>query len=287
MVPNKSGVVGRAALIVIALSAVLAFCARVTSGEDYPFTARSCLSSTSMREIPEGKYLYEFTWNGVPSATGEVTISAENEGGQPFYYISGTARTSAFADLFWRFRANALAVVDASSGRAKSIHVFDQENARIKETETVFNYEAAEAYYQRWKKGKVRQKTLSLEHDTIDPAALGLILSRQPLKVGDCNAMTVLVGDDSYALEYRVTAHERVFAGESEFNALRVEPTFHIIEEKRNKPPKVRQMTVWLSESEPRIPLKMRSKTFIGHVTCELVGVIHEPSEIPPGTPNG
>ncbi|MBI4830698.1 MAG: DUF3108 domain-containing protein [Candidatus Lindowbacteria bacterium] len=227
-----------------------------------------------MRDMPEGKLIFEFAWNGIQSARGEVSISAENEGGQACYHIAGTARTSGIADMFWKFRANALAVVDAFSERATKIRDPEQENERIKETETVFNYEASEAYYQRWKKGKVRRKTLSLAQDEIDPASLGLVICRQPLEVGDSNAFTVLVGDDSYALQYNVTARERISAAGAEYDAFRIEPAFYKIEdEKENKPAKVKQMTLWLSESEPRIPLKMKSKTFIGHVTGELVQV--------------
>ncbi len=233
-------------------------------------------------EIPQGTYLYKFAWNGIPSAESKVVVSLEDEGNRPYYRFRGTARTSKLVDIFWRFRAHAVAVVDALTGRARRIDVDEQQNRRLKKTETVFDYESSEAHYTRWKKGEAKRKTICLDANTIDPVCLGLIICQQPLKVGDSGAFTVLVGDDSYALEYSVTARDRISAADREFDALRIEPRFHKIEdEKKNKPPKVRQMTLWLSESEPRIPLRMRSRTFIGHVTGQLVQTVPAEPELP------
>ncbi|UCD57136.1 MAG: DUF3108 domain-containing protein [Candidatus Hydrogenedentota bacterium] len=232
------------------------------------------------RRIPEGRYLYRFAWNGIPSAKSEVVVRVEKDGERPYYCFKGTARTSKFADIFWKFRAYAVAVVDVLSGRAIRIHIAEQQNTKFKETETVFNYESSEAYYTRWKKGKVKRERIRLEGNTIDPASLGLMLCQKPLVVGDSAAFVVLVGDDPYALTYTVTARERISAANGEFDALRVEPRFHKIEdENKRRPPKVRRMTLWLTASEPRIPLKMKSRTFVGHVTGELVQVLPSAAE--------
>lgn len=238
--------------------------------------------SSPIPEIPQGTYLYKFAWNGIPSAESRIVVSVENEGTRPHYRFKGTARTSKLVDIFWKFRAHVVAVVDALTGRAKKIDVDERQNRRLKKTETVFDYESSEAHYTRWKKGKLKQKTICLDGNTIDPICLGLIICQQPLKVGDSAAFTVLVGDDPYALEYTVTARDRVSAADRIFDALRIEPRFHKIEdEKEDKPPKVRQMTLWLSESEPRIPLRMRSRTFVGYVTGELVQRTPAGAELP------
>ncbi len=224
--------------------------------------------------IPEGKYLYKFDWNGVPSAETEVTVSMKEGEDGPLYCFEGTAQTSKFVDIFWKLRARVVAVVDALSGRTLKIDVDDRQNERVKKTETVFNYGSAEAYYTRWKKEKARQKTIKLEGNTIDPASLTLILCQQPLKVGDTGTFTVLLEDDAYALEYKVAAEEKITVAGYEFDALRIEPRFcKISDKKSNKPPRVRVMLLWLSDTEPRIPLKMKSKTFIGYVNGELVTV--------------
>jgi hypothetical protein len=222
--------------------------------------------------IPSGSYLYKFSWNGIPSAESTIAVTLSEEDETPCYIFEGTARTSKFADLFWRFRAHAVAVVDAVKGQAKNIRTVEQENKRFKETETVFDYESEQAYYVRRKKGKEKGKTITLEGGVLDPVCFGMRLFRQALAVGDSSTFTVLVGDDPYALEYDVTARERISISSGTFDALRLEPRFHKIGDE-DDPPKVRQMTIWVTESEPHIPLRMKSGTFIGHVTGELVRI--------------
>jgi hypothetical protein len=154
------------------------------------------------------------------------------------------------------------------------ISVDNEQNQKLKKTETVFNYGSAEAYYKRWKKENVHEKKISLTGNAVDPASLGLIICQQPLKVKDLCSYTVLFEDDTYALEYTVAAREKITVAGEEFDAFRVEPKFcKISDKKNNKPPKVKSMTLWLSDTEPRIPLKMKSKTFIGYVNGELAAV--------------
>jgi len=224
--------------------------------------------------IPEGKYLYQFTWNGIPSAESELTVTVRGEETRPYYQFEGTARTSKFVDIFWRLRASMVAFVDVVTGRTVKIEVRDQQNRKEKMTETVFNYETSEAYYTRWKKGKKKEKTIELGSGTLDPASLCLLICQQKMQVGDTATLTLLVEDDPYEMQYSVTGRERIVVAGYEFDALRIEPTFRKLEDEgKNKEPKLTLTTLWVSESEPRIPLKMRSKTFVGHVTAELVGV--------------
>jgi len=222
--------------------------------------------------IPEGNYLYKFRWNGIPAAESEVAVNMETIDGCQCYRIKGTARTSRLADLLWKFRASIEAVVDSLTGRAKKIHTSERQRSRVKETETSFFYDSGEAHYTRSKKGKVKKKTLTLDDGVIDAATLGLILSYHPMDVGDSDKFTVLYGDDKYAVEYEVTGREQVTAAGKEYDTFRLEPRFHKIQ-KKEKPPKVSQMTLWLSEESPRLPIRMRSRTLIGHVTGRLVKI--------------
>jgi hypothetical protein len=224
--------------------------------------------------IPEGKYVYRFAWNGVPSAESELLVTVQDKEAHPYYRFEGAARTSKFADIFWTLRASAVAFVDALSGRTLKINVQDRQNKKLKRTETVFNHDSSEAYYTRWKHGEMKQKTIPLLDGALDPASLCLLISRQEMQVGDTMNFTLLVGDDPYKVQYTVAARERITLSGCAFDTLRIEPSFSKLEDKeKNKPPKIDLMTLWVNNSEPRIPLKMRSKTFVGHVTAELISV--------------
>jgi hypothetical protein len=224
--------------------------------------------------IPEGKYVYRFVWNGVPSAESELLVTVQDKESHPYYRFEGAARTSKFADIFWKLRASAVVFVDALSGRTLKINVQDRQNKKLKWTETVFNHDSSEAYYTRWKQGEVKQKTIPLCDGALDPASLCLLISRQEMQVGDSMNFILLVGDDPYEVQYAVAARERITLSGCAFDTLRIEPSFSKMEDKgKNKPPKIDLMTLWVNDSEPRIPLKMQSKTFVGHVTAELISV--------------
>ncbi len=271
--------VRRMGVLAVGIMTALIFSSPLTAGAGKStLLATISFANSHYSAIPEGKYLYKFDWNGVPSAESEVTVSVKDGDDGPLYCFEGTAHTSKFVDVFWRLRARVVAIVDALSGRTLKIDVSNQQNQKVKKTQTVFNYGSAEAYYTRWKKENAQQKTIRLDGNTLDPASLTLILCQQPLKVGDSGSFTVLLEDDAYALEFKVAARERIIVAGDEFDALRIEPKFTKIKDKdSDKPPKVRVMTLWLSDTEPRIPLKMKSKTFIGYVNGELVRAV--PSE--------
>jgi len=254
--------------LILAAAALNSPTAEADDAQAGPTTTPQALA----HKIPPGRYLFKFKWNGIPAAESEVVIDMRTEEGVPHYYFEGTARTSSLVDIFWRFRASVTALVQAFDGKARRIQTSEQENARFKETDTIFDYELGEAHYTRWKKGQIKKKTIDLGGGLVDLASFGMMLGRRPLEVGDSGGFTVLYKDDSYTLEYKVASRARIFAAGKEHDALRLEPRFRKITQE-DKPPKIRRMTIWLSESLPHIPLKLRSKTFIGHVTGELVSV--------------
>jgi hypothetical protein len=223
--------------------------------------------------IPEGKYVYKFDWNGIPSAESEMLVTLKNKDSQPYYCFDGTARTSKFVDIFWRLRAHIVAFVDALTGRTVKIDLNHQQNKKMERAETVFDYESSEAVYTKWKKGEVKQKTIRMPEGTIDPMSLCLLVSQQKMQVGDSNELILLLEDDAYKVRYNVAEQERIIVGGCDFDALRIEPSFSRME-KKDKPTKVDLMTFWVTASEPHVPLKVQCKTFIGHVNGELVNMV-------------
>jgi len=223
--------------------------------------------------IPEGKYVYKFDWNGIPSAESVMMITLKNEDTKPFYCFDGTASTSKFVDIFWRLRAHIVAFVDAVTGRTVKINLDHQQNKKVERAETVFNYKSSEAFYTKWKKGEMKQKTIQMPSGTVDPVSLCLLISQQEMQVGDTNDLILLLEDDAYKVHYKVAEQERIVVGGCDFDALRIEPSFSRME-KKDKPSKVEVITFWVTASEPHVPLKVRCKAFIGHVNGELVDMV-------------
>jgi hypothetical protein len=82
----------------------------------------------------------------------------------------------------------------------------------------------------------------------------------------------VVNGKANYEVGLRVVGRERVKVRAGTFDTLVIEPTLDRLDKPHYKP-KFKKMTVWVTEGETRIPVKMRSEVFIGSVSGELVEV--------------
>ncbi len=89
-----------------------------------------------------------------------------------------------------------------------------------------------------------------------------------PLETGQTYTMDVHSGDKIYPLVVHVLKREKAKVPAGKFNCIVVEPVLRgpgIFVSKGKK------LQVWLTDDERRLPVRMRSEVFIGHVSAELL----------------
>jgi hypothetical protein len=223
------------------------------------------------RFIPfeKGEYAsYQASWNGIPVATADVRTSPLFLDGKKAFQVDVQARTMRVLDLVWKMRDSIQSVFDAGTLSPKS-YVFQQrENSRSTDTHAL--YDAAE---KKWtvsrRKGK---KTSRFEIDsgnTFDPITATYLMRSIDFKVGDQLRFHVFGGKSRYLLTLNVAARERVATKAGTFDAYRIIPSAQNLNSD-GYAERMREAVVWISADSRRLPVKLQSKVFIGHVYLEL-----------------
>ncbi len=222
--------------------------------------------------VPEGSdvYRYRVSWNGIPAALATIALSDDPLPEAGVTHVVAEIRTNRFVDLFWSLRASARADVDAVTLRSQRF-VFER-RVRGRPERTDVEAEPDGTLTGRYARpGRYRLIEVS-DPEVLDP--IGAILqARRDLPVdGQPIAYDVFTGEGRFRVGLRRTGTEEIQVGAGRFAAVRIEPTIWKIEMGRVKlDERVRHLTLWVTESTPHIPLRVRSEVFIGAVYCDLV----------------
>jgi hypothetical protein len=80
--------------------------------------------------------------------------------------------------------------------------------------------------------------------------------------------MDVLSGDKVYPLEVKVKKRERIKVPAGKFDTILVEP---LLRAPGIFVAKGKKLEVWLTDDPRRLPVRLRTEVFIGHVSAELL----------------
>jgi len=215
---------------------------------------------------------FEFGWQGIPAAQGEVVTDMPGSGQAGKIVVSGKAWTKPWLRWLWDMRDHITAVFSVPELEPVQYRLWQQENADRIETRLTFDTATRVAYGTRVKNGKRRVRAFPYQQ-SYDPVSAVMVLRSVNLTVGEEMVAEVLTGKSRYLAKINVVALETVSIGATEYPAYRLEPRFEKIlaPGARPQPPKVRRMTVWISADERRLPLRIESEVFVGAVYCELV----------------
>jgi hypothetical protein len=108
-----------------------------------------------------------------------------------------------------------------------------------------------------------------------DMAGAVLLARSQPLNKGDRIPLAVFPGDWMYLARLKVEGREKLRWRGEDKPAIRVALEIERINKDYSLSPhkKFHHGTIWVSDDEWRIPLRIEVKVFVGHVFAELVEV--------------
>ncbi|MFQ5458587.1 MAG: DUF3108 domain-containing protein [Myxococcota bacterium] len=219
--------------------------------------------------IPEDRYHYHFGWQGIPAFTGTIQATRHDDL-RPWYHFRLEGGTRRWLDLIYRMQDTVDAYVDGVTYLPQLFYARlraprDNTNMVVK-----FDHNRGIADVRTEKNGKEKTKEIPFRRGN-DPVSVLLMLQslREP---GDESSFEVVNGKRNYQVALRVLGREHVKVKGGSFDTLVIEPKLTRLDKPDYKP-KFKEMTVWVTEGETRIPVKLVSKVFIGKVTGELVKV--------------
>jgi hypothetical protein len=227
-----------------------------------------------MRPEPGEKLVYEFGWKGVPAARLSISLTRDSTDGADRLEFEYEFRTTPTLDTIWQLEAHGRTRMDPVTLRPESAVAVSRGPRKTREVSTRFDWQqgVAEVRIRTDRKGKTKRKSETLEVGLDIPSAMTLLRTAEVPTDGTL-AARVLHRDNAYSVEATPvgTGVAKVAAGS--FQATEYDLTIRELtdeEDNDDAEPKYRTIRLWVAEGS-RIPVKLESEVFVGHVYGELV----------------
>ena len=222
---------------------------------------------------PELDTRYVFGWSGIEAAEAKTSFRRGSDGA---WTAAVTGGTKGWARTLWKLEADYK--TELSEKGWKTIRMKLTENYRAYRTEEKAEFlpGGVRSWRESTKANAKKPKWKNFYVDGIRDIAGALLLARsQSLREGEVIRLAVFPGEWMYLVTVRVEKRERIAWRGTERPAIRASLGIESIEKDYSLKPhkKFQRGTVWVSDDELRIPLRVEVKVFIGSVFAELVEV--------------
>jgi len=192
--------------------------------------------------------------------------------GRPAYHLVSEAKTTGIADTFARvddrndawLDVESLTTVRYTKRLREGKYKLDEE-ADLDQVNGIWRRNS-----HRIDKNRKEEKQGPLPLYALDVFGSLFYARTLPLEVGKTFTMDVLSGEKIYPLLLKVKKRETVKVPAGKFECFLVEP---VLRGPGLFIAKGKKLEVWMTADERKMPVRMRSEVFIGHVAAELVKV--------------
>jgi hypothetical protein len=261
-------------MAVAAAALAMAFAAAVHAPQRTPPRAapgeRSAATRKTERPVPfaTGETLeYDVSWASFLTA-GSATVTVREK--RPSYdsiayYIAAEGRPSALVGRLYPVYYKVDTLLDVFTLLPQRSSLFSQEANRRRMQITRFNQAHRTAEYEMTTNTVVK-RTLKLRGDTHDPLSALFAIRSLPLRQGFKTTMDVANADQILRVQVTVQERAAIVTPAGRFDAWRVTPL--VLEGAGGM--KGRALTLWISDTERRVPVKIEAEMPLGRVALTL-----------------
>lgn len=216
---------------------------------------------------------YAFGWSGIEAADAKVSL---RRGVNGVWSATVTGGTRGWARSLWKLDADYEAKGWQSDWRTTRMRLAETYRTYRAEEKSEFLPGGVRTWRESTKADAKKPKWKNFYVDGIRDMAGALLLARsQPLRDGNVIRLAVFPGEWMYLVTVRVEGREKLNWRGSEKSVIRASLGIESIEKDYSLKPhgKFQRGTVWVSDDELRIPLRVEVKVFIGYVFAELNGL--------------
>lgn len=216
---------------------------------------------------------YVFGWSGIEAAEAEVVLQRDADG-----VFRGTVEggTKGMARSLYKLDADYRTEVAPPDFRSRQFTLRERYRGYRVEEKAEFPAGGARAWRETTRKGAKPPKWKNFYVPGLRDMAAAVLLARsQPLKKGDRISLAVFPGDWMYCVHLHVKDREKIIWRGERRDAIRVGLEIDRINKDYTLTPhkKFSHGTIWVSDDDLRIPLRIEVKVFVGHVFAELAEV--------------
>ena len=221
------------------------------------------------------KYVITYKWGLITKDSGDATLSLKNQGNK--YYIKLTGKTRPWADGLFQVRDTLISVMDKTKFRPLSYTKVAHEGGKYAKDVIEYSYSGSHvsgnALKYREKKGTIKTENLELsaDGDTFDMLSVFYWLrSIDPstLPMGQKVTATLFSGTHEETVKIWKAGEDSIKMRDgSKQEAWHIKFTFTSRGGKKTSD----DIDAWISKDGKRIPLEIKGKLPLGHVSAYLV----------------
>src|SRR6266446_4903599 len=187
------------------------------------------------------------------------------------------ARTVGLARVLWRFDLNYRSVANAETLRPLEARQVETARGKRVETNLKFSDEGVSGSRLESNHATPALKDFTLEN-LYDLHSAFLYLRSQPLRDRSVYRVAVYPANSAYVATLTVVGREHVRVRAGNYNAIKLDLKLQRVNKKNELEPhrKFKRATIWLSDDNDRVLLRIESQIFVGTVTAELQSVRFE-----------
>jgi hypothetical protein len=206
------------------------------------------------------KLRYAMTIFGVPA--GEVVLSAEPDDleGRPAYRLEMTIETDEVISKLFLVRDRLTSWVDPETLTSLCFHKHTVEGGRVREETITFDLDRLMA-----RRG---EKVIPITPPVFDSLSSVYFLRTLPLDGRDEVELSV-VSKDAFGLKIEIQGRQTVTTPAGTFSTIRVEPK----SPGENLIGKGRNLVLWLTDDERRLPVQIKSRLAVGTLVGKLKSI--------------
>lgn len=211
--------------------------------------------------------VYRASWLGIPAADAVVELRRDPHNSQ--FVGEARIRTNRFIDLFYRMRDYVREDFELTSLAPRRIYIRRQEKNSVNEFTVDFDPKTHLISAEK-KSAHGEEHRLFLSDNPVGPISGVILALSQPLAIGQSYTFDVFIGRRRYVMALRPVARERLRIAAGVFDTLRIEVAIIWSSDARNNRA-ARSPTLWVTDDERHLPLRIQSATFIGYVRADLI----------------
>jgi hypothetical protein len=273
--PSGVGLAARHAQFAISFAILSAFPASAGAAEITPAWRETVAGLTAGPFRPPRDLVarYVFGWSGIEAAEAQVTLS-RGPGG----VFTGKVRggTKGLARTLYKLDADYDVEVGGADFISRQFQLTERYRHYRVEERAEFRPGGVRAWRESTRKNAKPPKWKNFYVPGLRDLAGAVLLARsQPLNQGDRLTLAVFPGDWMYLARLKVERREKLRWRGEEKPAIRVALEIDRINKDYTLSPhkKFQHGTIWVSDDDQRMVLRIEVKVFIGHVFAELAEV--------------
>jgi hypothetical protein len=211
---------------------------------------------------------YHFGWSGITAGTGDVHFTRIDQR----FQLEAAGKTIGLVRALWKLDATYRGLVDAETLRP--IESKQVETYRKKKLGTELAFTSLGVNRTRTEgAGAGKTSTVPFNFPNLfDLHSALLYLRSQPLNDHSVYRIVVYPATSAYLTTVTVVGREHISVRAGSYNAIKLDLDLKRVGKKYQLEPhrKFRRATIWVSDDENRIPLRIEAQIFVGTVFAEL-----------------